>query len=199
MLSKRSKIIILIIAGLLTIVLLIWFLMKPQVSTIRGGLNVNAPSLPTAGTNIVPVANINQAPPVVLEPEADLAVTLKSLASAFSERYGSFSNQSDFKNLRDLSPMMTDRFAVQNDVYIKSQKEKGEDARVYYGVTSKTVKNRLVSLNEQETEAVVEMTMQRREARESMNSNVRIFYQDIVIGLVKERGEWKIGSAEWQN
>lgn len=196
--SKRNKIIILISACLLVIILLIWFLMKPQVPAIRSGLNINTPSLPTAGRNIVPVANINQASPVITEPETDLSVTLKSLASTFSERYGSFSNQSDFKNLRDLTPLMTDKFSSQNNEYIKRQKEKGVDTSVYYGVASKTVKNKLISLNKQETKAVVKLTLQRREAKESINKNVRIFYQDIVIGLQKEREEWKVSSAEWK-
>lgn len=183
----------------MAIFLLIWFLIRPQVSTIRQGLNTNAPSLPQAGSNITPAANTNQTMPKTEEPKSDAVITVKSLASAFAERYGSFSNQTDFKNLKDLSSLMTDKFSVQNNEYINEQKKKAEDTTVYYGVTSKTVKNKLISLDEEEMTAVVSLTMQRREAKESMNSNVRIFYQDIIVRLEKERGEWRVGGAEWKN
>lgn len=179
--------------------LLVWFLMRPQVATIKQGLNTNSSVvLPQAGGNTLPPANTNQAIPQTEPPKSNAEITIKSLASAFSERYGSFSNQTDFKNLRDLSPLMTDKFSAQNDKYIQEQKKKAEDTSVYYGVTSKTVKNKLMSLDEEETTAVVQLTMQRSEARESMNSNVKVFYQDIIIGFEKEGGEWKISSAEWQ-
>lgn len=196
--SRRNKIIILVTGCLLVIFLLIWFLMRPQVTTIREGINANVPVLPQAGGNIKPATNTDHAPIKTELPKSDAEVTVRSLASAFAERYGSFSNQTDFKNLKDLSPLMTDKFSAQNSEYIREQKEKAGDTLVYYGVTSKTVKNKLISLDEEETKAVVQLTMQRTEARESMNSNVKVFYQDIIVTLEKERGEWKISKAEWQ-
>ncbi len=197
--SRKNKIIFLVVGCLLAVFLLIWFLMRPQVTTIKEGLNTNASALPQAGGNTIPVANTNQPIPKTEPPKSEAEVTVRSLASAFAERYGSFSNQTDFKNLKDLSPLMTDKFSTQNDEYIQEQKKKAEDTSVYYGVTSKTVKNKLISLDEEETKAVVQLTMQRSEAKESMNSNVKVFYQDIIVGLEKERGEWKISSAQWQN
>ncbi|MFH1564243.1 MAG: hypothetical protein ABIC82_00085 [bacterium] len=197
--SRKNKIIFLVISCLLAIFLLIWFLIRPQATIMRQGLNTNAPSLPQSGGNTPSPANTNQILPKTEEPKSNTEITIKSLASAFSERYGSFSNQTDFKNLRDLYSLMTDKFSAQNDEYIKEQKKKSGDTTVYYGVTSKTVKNKLISLNEEETVAVARLTMQRREARESMNSNVRVSYQDIIVELEKERGEWKISNAEWQN
>jgi hypothetical protein len=164
---------------------------------IRQGIDdTNTASLPQA-TDTIPSANINSAPKIAEEGQPGIEVTLKFLASSFAERYGSFSNQTDFKNLKDLTPLMTSEFSARNNAYIKQKKSEVGDNSVYYGVTSKTVKTNLVSLNEEETAAELELTMQRREARGSMNSNVKVFYQDIVIKLKKESGEWKVDGAEW--
>ncbi|MFH1187809.1 MAG: hypothetical protein V1688_03010 [bacterium] len=197
--SRKNKIIFLVVGGVLVIFLLIWFLMRPQVPSIMQGLDTGAPILPQAGGNTIRAADTNQTAPKIEPPKSNAEVTVRSLASAFAERYGSFSNQTDFKNLKDLSPLMTEKFSAQNDEYIAQQKKKTGDTAVYYGVTSKTIKNKLVSLNEEETSAVAQLTMQRSEAKESMNSNVKVFYQDIIVELEKERGEWRVDSAQWQN
>lgn len=195
--SRKNKITILIISGLLVIFLLSWFLIMPQVSIIDQGLNTNTSSLPQTDNKATPAVNPTTAILKTEEPKSDVEIAVKSLTSAFCERYGSFSNQTDFKNLRDLAPLMTDKFSAQSDEYIKEQKKK-QDTTLYYGITSKTVKNRLISLDEKEGVAVVSLTMQRREASGAINSNVKIFYQDIAVELKKEREEWKVDSAEWQ-
>lgn len=197
--SKRTKIIILIIVSLVVIFLFIWLIMRKQVPVITRGLDTSVPSLPQSQTQnvVVPPVNNNPISNQEASSKPDLSVTLKSLAAAFAERYGSFSNQSNFKNLKDLDSSMTYNFFVQTEQYIKEQEAIQNNNSAYYGITSKTIKNQLTNLDEDKMEAELHLTMQRREAKDSMNSNIRIFYQDIIVNLKQERDKWKIDNAEW--
>jgi len=203
--SRRSKLLVLIFSSVISLGLIIWFIMRPQLPTIKKSLNINTPSLPQA--TVVPSLPVEQVVPttptqtktiVKKEPKFDLSVTLRSLASIFAARYGSFSNQSDFKNLRDLLPSMTVGFAAENERQIEKQRQSGVDTTVYYGVTSKTIKSELISLNESKTEAKIRLTMQKNESKRSMN-NGKVFYQDVIVELRKEGGEWKLDGVEWQD
>jgi hypothetical protein len=195
--NRRTKIISLAIISLVVILLLIWYIMLPQAKIIFPNLLTSETPLDLPKSQIINKnnnANVGKVIPQTI-PEVDLEVTLKSLASSFGERYGSFSNQSDFKNLRDLQPLMTERFVGETIDYIKNYQSLDDS---YYGVTSKTLKTEVIEIKENEGLAEIRLTMQKKEAKETMNQNIKITYQKMVINLQKENGKWRVDNAVWQ-
>ena len=91
---------------------------------------VEKPALPTA--TVQPVA------PVKTEIESD---DLARMASAFAERFGSFSNQSDYGNIRDLQIFMTDNMKVWAENYINDARAKKTQTTIYYGIVTKAISN----------------------------------------------------------
>jgi len=116
------------------------------------------------------------------------------LASSFSERFGSFSNQSDFQNIRDLFPFMTASMKNWAENYIEVQKA-GGSYDVYSGVTTKSISRKILSINDDSAEILV--STQRREFTGTM-ANENVIYQDIELKLVKEGEEWKIDGVWWK-
>jgi len=207
--SRRRKIIlgviILIILFILAI-LLFSFLSK------RGmGVNIN-----TAITNTTPVnqvrfgagtvntnavgviVNVNAAVPGAVTPKGpNLEDNLKKIAIIFAERFGSFSNQNQFENLKDLEVFMSEKMKAWTDNFILESKAKNPDTSVYYGVTTKAIRANLVSLDEKAGKAEVLVSTQRWEAKET-TTNIKVFYQDISIKFVFENKEWKVDGAIWK-
>ncbi len=166
--------------------------------------------------------NLNQAP-VVEEPpvipdfnKADLNVLadLKALseeeiineeagvdvlfvAQSFAERFGSYSNQSDYRNFDDLEVFMTDSM---NDWILKYKEElKKENPGIdtYYAVETKAISSEFTELDEEAGTAEVIIKTQRQEFENDI-TNPRIFYQDILLQLVKVDDQWKVKGAYWQ-
>jgi len=84
---------------------------------------------------------------------------LESLASAFAERYGSFSSESNMANLKDLLNFMSAGLRTKTENYIASTHSSSE----YYGVTTKVLAVKINSLNETGGMAEVEVSTQREE------------------------------------
>lgn len=113
----------------------------------------------------------------------------------FVERWGTYSNQSDFQNVRDLRPIMTEDFF--NEVY-KNYKPKSEaelSRQDYEGYETKVVSIDLESQND--TEATVLVTTSRRHLVGS--DSVETYPQKIRITLVKQAGVWRVATAIWQD
>ncbi len=122
---------------------------------------------------------------------------LKRIALSFSERFGSYSNQSNYGNIRDLKIFMSEDMKSWADNYIQEQIAKNIDRSIYYGVTTKSVAGEVNKFDEDVGIAEVFIQTQRREAI-GTTSNTESFQQDIIINFVMERGAWKVDSAEWQ-
>ncbi len=122
---------------------------------------------------------------------------LKRMAAAFAERFGSFSNQSDYGNIRDLKIFMSSRMAAWADDYIEKAIARGGDSSIYYGITAKAVTATVKRFDVDAGRAEVLVKTQRRESA-GATSNTSSFYQDVLIGFIKEDGAWKVNSAYWQ-
>lgn len=123
---------------------------------------------------------------------------LARLAAAFSERFGSYSNQSDYSNIRDLKIFMSSSMKAWADEYIRQAILKNADTSIYYGITTKAVTTEIKSYDEDSGQAEILIKTQRREAT-GTTANASSFYQDIIIKFVKEDGAWKVDSAYWQD
>lgn len=122
---------------------------------------------------------------------------IKKIAEFFAERFGSYSNQSNYGNIVDLKLFMTEKMQVWADNYVDELKASNNGNAAYYGVTSIAIASKANSFNATSGTAEVLVTTQRQESSVG-GENKDPYYQDVLISLTKEGGEWKVDSAFWQ-
>jgi len=120
------------------------------------------------------------------------------IAGSFAERFGTYSNQSNFGNIGSLKIFMSSKMKKWSDSYIKEQKEKKYDTSIYYGITTKAAASTVKEFDDDSGAASILVSTRRREATGTMNNYSNIFTQDILIGFVMENGAWKVDSAYWK-
>ena len=120
------------------------------------------------------------------------------IAGSFAERFGTYSNQSNFGNISSLKIFMSSKMKKWSDSYIKEQKEKNYDFSIYYGITTKTIASELKDFDDDLGFASVLISTRRREATGTMNNYSNTFNQDILIDFAMEDGAWKVDSVYWR-
>lgn len=156
--------------------------------------NVNqAPvvNISTANVNTTASINTNQAPKQTQEQE------LQRLALSFTERYGSYSNQSNYANLENLLVFMTNGFADSTRQYVAEQRKKNADTSVYYGITAKAITAQTKNFSDAQGKASFLVQTLRRESIGSTTNN-KSYQQNILLNMEKEDGVWKVSDAKWQ-
>lgn len=200
--SRRNKIIITVLASaivaLLILVILLWFLN-------RNGAGVGTES-PNVNVGIqVPVTLPGASSADSLQPSApaeeqNLEADIKAIASTFVERYGSYSNQSNFENLLSARSLMTIKFRAEVDSFVRQQDGFNPSdvtlGAVYEGVTTNVINVKIEELDEDLGEATALVKTQRIASKVD-SSNPRPYYQDIRITLEENSDGWKIDSAQW--
>ena len=203
--SIRLKIILIILIGSAIILGVFWYIffyqgqeeaVETSLEQPTGFTNQNLP------TSIITNSNANVSLPETtapaISPVERTKDTLAKMASSFTERFGSYSNQSNYTNFEDLYDFMTDgmrRWAEEMVAELRSQASHGQP--IYFGVTTKALSSKLTSFSEPDNQAEAVVNTQRREATGN-TSNARIYYQDMVIKFVNEKGIWKIDGSFWQ-
>ncbi len=124
---------------------------------------------------------------------------LLRLAASFSERFGSYSNQSNFSNIIDLKLFMSKKMKQWADSYVLSQRQKSTVNEIYYGITTKAVSRELIDFDDDVGHAEVVVGARRREATSSSNNTSKVFAQTIILKFIKENNAWKVDSAHWQD
>jgi len=155
-------------------------------------------------TKEVKVVNINN--PVTEDKKTENIVSsLKSskddlvrMASSFAERFGSYSNQSDYTNLSHLIIFMSPKMKSWAEKFIQDSRLSKGPSDIYYGITTKSVKEEMLKYNEDTEQAEVLVNTRRKEASASSSNQSNSFSQDLIISFVKVNGVWKVDSAEWQ-
>ena len=183
--SFRAKIIIIIVVGVI-LALLIWLMVAGR-RTIQ---TVSSPPFLDRSESSQP-----SSPTTLLSTSPALRTgtpSLDAFARAFVERYGSFSNQSGFANLKELRPFMTEALRQEVEAMMAS----GASANIAYaGTTTKAL-----TIKEQKVEkrsATFLISTQRREST-AQNPNARVYYQDIELSLLKAGDDWKVNRAVWK-
>lgn len=161
---------------------------------------VSEPNIPTQETDtrrIVVVDNgLNQpTPPSAQEFNKD---DLVRMAGSFAERFGSFSNQSNYSNILNLKIFMSEQMKIWSDSYVAQQRAKQNIDDIYYGITTRAIYKELIDYDEDVGRARVRVSTRRREATISTGNVSNVFNQDIEIKFIKEKGIWKVDSAYWQ-
>ncbi|PIS42231.1 MAG: hypothetical protein COT24_04615 [Candidatus Kerfeldbacteria bacterium CG08_land_8_20_14_0_20_40_16] len=207
--NKNLKIVFIIVAALtviLTIVaLVVAFLtadkkgsnQNTNVTITNEGQATNATSNNTnAGNTGNENTNTSPTNTAGTEPATTLESSLKTTASNFTERFGSYSNDSDYENISKLMIYMSESMQKWADHYIKEQQAASLPDAEYYGITTKALSTKTISLDEDKGTAEFTVSTQRRETAGSQEA--KVFYQDVTIKFIKESGSWKVNEALWQ-
>jgi hypothetical protein len=140
------------------------------------------------------IQNLNQNANVSTE-NSDQA-TIRSIALAYTERYGSFSNQNDFENLEDLKIWMSKSLQKPTDAYIAGERAKNANTSVYHGYTTSALSAKIDSITNDK--ATVTVSARRQEVDDNTNQS-KTYFQDLVLKFIKEDDAWKVNEANWQN
>src|SRR3989339_991515 len=151
--------------------------------------NNNSNSLPnendnTNAINTTPQPSPSETPQVVKNEED----AVLRLARVFTERYGSYSNRSNFENIIHLEPFMTESFQKESLQFIEDHAQDGM-AEEFYGIST-TAASLTVDQFTKEQSATVNIATRRVESRS--NQDRRIFSQDAIVELLFVSGNWKI-------
>jgi hypothetical protein len=157
-----------------------------------GQATSNTPEIPQVNEPAITNQTEVKTSAVTLTAEEKMRGFLIKTSAAFAERFGSYSNQSNFENLLDLKMLMTER--MQN--WVDSLVVAGSSGSgVYYGLTTRALNTEIKNISENTAE--VSVSTQRQESVGSEINN-KVYYQDILISFVKEGGLWKVDEAKWQ-
>lgn len=189
--TRRNKIILLtllVVILIALIVLVTWIVRRDATprSARRGTEStqngINAPQVPTAAV------------PAVIEPRPTGPVEQnpRVVAMDFSERYGSYSSQGDYQNLRDLLPQMTVRMQRATEALITSTPL---DTSSYSGFTTRALRADVVESDE--TNMTFSVETQRTETSTAYPEG-RTFYQTAELTLVKSDLKWLVDSFTWK-
>jgi len=185
---------------LILLFLFLWLSSGEQTPTIVNTANIPA-NTPAGGLN-VPGGTVRMDVTQATEPvrtaeevaAPDIRNNLKRLAAAFAERYGSYSNQGDYRNLEELRSLMTDRLARETTEFVERSRAEGIQSPEYTGITTRALVANVVLFNEEAGTADVTVNTQREEI---ISAGTRIYYQEINLDFVQEGELWKVDSIEW--
>ena len=191
--SSRSKIVIVIIVLVLVVGIGTgFFLWKSRLGSLEGTSSQNgSTSADAQSVGGVAFSSGSSGNGAVRSENPDQY----AFARSFVERYGSYSNQSNFENMEDLYPFMTDRMKTATAAFVKSQRDKGAGGASYQGTTTHALSAR--TLEEGSERAVLSIASQRQESNAEMPSG-RVYYQTIELVLIKDGASWRVDEANWK-
>jgi hypothetical protein len=201
--QKRKRLIrgilIAIAVLIIAIAVLLWLLMQQTEEPAPAVAPEPAPVVDQGG--LQPVDPTVTAPVVTPEPEPEPApppdgsASLRRLAMAFAERYGSYSNESDFENLLDLQALMTQSMAAQTESFVQNARASFDAGDGYAGTVTRALTAELDGYSESAQQVSVTVKTQRRDSTGSGEG--RVYYQELVIDFVKDGDSWKASQANW--
>ena len=130
------------------------------------------------------------------EQQDEITAKLVALTLPFVERFGTFSNQNNFENVKDLFPYMTENLKKKSELQIQKDADK-PFPKAYTGVITKALSYKTVSIDENAGSGEFLVTTQRREYV-GTPTNFKVYTQDISVIFKKEDSVWLIDSATWK-
>lgn len=121
---------------------------------------------------------------------------LQKMASSFVERFGSYSNHSDYDNITSLQTLMTEEMKEWAQEFVEEKKNE-EYSGTYQGVTTNALTSEIDNFSPNAGQADVVVTTQRRESNNT-KSDSNTYKQDITVSFVKDDGVWKVDAARWE-
>lgn len=186
---RRNKIILLTLLVLILIALIVLVALVVRRDATPPLSRRDSGSTPT-NTVRIPTATV----PTTIEPPPPGPVEQnpRVVAMDFSERYGSYSSQGDYQNLRDLFPQMTARMQAAAEALITSTPL---DASSYNGFTTRALRTDLVDSSD--TKITFSVETQRTETSIAYPQG-RTFYQTAELTLTKSDLQWLVDAFTWK-
>jgi len=119
------------------------------------------------------------------------------MAGSFAERFGSYSNQSDFGNITDLELYMTGSMKEWAEDFVAENRKNKTGQEEYYGIVTQTVATEIKNLDDDAGQAVVMVDTRRREMGQA-DKDSQTFSQPLRLEFSRQNGNWKINKASWQ-
>jgi hypothetical protein len=110
------------------------------------------------------------------------------LAKVFIERYGTYSTDNDFQNIKDAQALATKSLWSSISAVMASKSENSD----FVGVTTKVISMNLIKWSG--ISATVELKTTRVEEK---NGAVSTRYQNVTVNMVKENGLWLADKLVW--
>ncbi|MCX6744332.1 MAG: hypothetical protein NTX82_02300 [Candidatus Parcubacteria bacterium] len=207
--KKRSLlwillILLLLIAAILIYLYLFYFKPGPVTENVNINQNTNQAVLPIAPAT-TSFNNTNAS--VLMDIEATTGGNQANnqneqnnailIATSFTERFGSYSNQSDYRNFQELDQFMTTTVKEWVSQYVAGLKKDHADTNVYYAIETKAISTQVNSFDDVAGFAQILIKTQRQEFNNTI-TNPSISYQDMLLELVRENNQWKVRGAYWQ-
>ena len=124
------------------------------------------------------------------------AEDLRKMSLSFAERFGSFSNQSNYSNFEDLKIFMSDNMKKWSDGYVADLEKAATSTTAYYGISTIAISGEVKKFNTTAGQAEVVVSTQRRE-QSANSSSANVFNQNITLDFVKVGNDWKVDAAYW--
>lgn len=124
------------------------------------------------------------------------SMDLGKLADSFAERFGSFTNQSQYENFTDLEMFMTESFSDWTKNYVKKLEEESPDNKYFYGISTTALYHELVKFDDEDGVGVVIVNTERKET--DMTGSSDSYRQELELNFVKVGDEWLVDSAYWE-
>lgn len=148
--------------------------------------NFNQNSGLLSGGTAAPVISGAQIAPQTAEDMERNAV--KQLAKIFIERYGSYSTDSDFQNIRDVQFLATD--SLWQTISAQIGRSAGDG---FVGVTTAVLSSEVTQMNT--NSAQVSMTVAQEENKNGVTNN---YSKTVLVYMQKVSGSWLVDKFEWQ-
>ena len=193
--SRRNKIILYTVISLVVLLIIVVLIISfNRDRSVDGSIINQSPVAEPRRLPVLPVVNDNAKEFTVQEQSTEVAIT--AIAKTFAEGFGSFSNQSDFDSLADLSPIMTLKMKSNAEPQIRAELT-GVPEGVYYGVSTVGLSVTISEFDDNFGRAKAVVATQRQKSQ-GTSVNPEVFYQDLVIDLVRTGSGWMVDEASWQ-
>ncbi len=114
------------------------------------------------------------------------------LAKSFTQRFGSFSNDTDYENIELSRPFMTEDMINRTNALIIPQDDNAE----FYSISTQSIDVDIVDFGEGATGATIEVGTRRTE-RKGLDNPVK-FSQTARLELKKISNQWKVDKFTWK-
>lgn len=188
MTTTRRKIEILVaILVLLLLGGLLWWMLRqtPVEDTVTQTVTKTLPEQNTTQTTTTNTA--------VTPSTVKLPPTAQTIGRSFTERFGSFSNESEFKNISDVMSMATP--ALQEQLKVLAEEAASTSSDAYYGVSTTVISVKTTSSTDTQTSLAI---ITRREESIDSPANTTTRTQEIKLTLVKDGEDWLVDTYAWQ-
>ncbi|MFH0819057.1 MAG: hypothetical protein V1898_03625 [Patescibacteria group bacterium] len=174
---------------------------KPENSNTNIAVNNTNNQIDNQGNIIIDETNnnANSASPAESETfvatQANQTNAILKLAKNFAERFGTYSNENNYDNIRNLKNISSTEMQAWLETLIDNNSKKPNEA--FSAVTTKALTVDLLSFDVGSNIAEVMVSTSRSEEAE-FSTEKKTYTQKIKIEIIQENNSWKINRAYWQ-